>query len=109
MLGFRRMRIGKAVGNRVGVLNPIQFALAQDRVRVGIELQEGSNLRDALLDVTPDLKPALGPEVGGEQDVDVGLRPGEQEPLAEAVDGNSAVSAVATVNVLSALGVIEFL
>ncbi len=97
------------VRSSVGVLNPIQFAFAHDSVRIGIEFQERCDLRHPFLHVPPNLNAALGVERRSEQDVDVALRPGEQEPLAEAVERDAALSRVAAVNVAIALGVIEFL
>jgi hypothetical protein len=64
------------VGSGVGILDPIQLALTYHGIRIGIELQKRGDLRHAFLHVPPNLNPAFGLEIGGEQYIDVGLRPG---------------------------------
>ena len=69
--------VGKVIRNGVGILDPIQFALAHHGVGILVKAQERSDLLHPLVNAPPDLNPAFRPEIGGEQNVDVGLSPGE--------------------------------
>ena len=62
---------------------------------------------NALLDAPPNLNSALRPQIGGQQNIDVLLRPRKQEPLPNAVERNSALPLVARIDVLIALGIVE--
>jgi hypothetical protein len=62
-----RILIGKLVGIRIGVLDPVQLARAQRGVGIGVEAQEWSDLCHALLNRPPDLDAALQREVGGQK------------------------------------------
>ena len=73
--------VGKVIGDRVSILDPILFAPAHHGVGILVEPQERRDLLHALLHAPPDLNLALRLKIGRKQYVDVGLRPGEQEPL----------------------------
>ena len=104
-----RLRVGVAIRDGIGVLNPIEFAVAHYGIRVLVEQQEWRDLRHAFLDAPPDLNFALWREIRGEQNIDVFLRPGKQEPLPNAVQRDSAAPLVARIDILIALGIIKLL
>ena len=99
--------VGKVIRDGVGILDPILFALAHHGVGILVEAQERSDLLHALLNAPPDLNLALRLKIGGKQDVDVGLSPGEQEPLPQAVQRDASRSGVTRVDILIPLGVVE--
>ena len=74
-----------------------------------IQKQEGRNLRDALLNASPYLNSALRRQIGGQQNIDVLLRPRKQQPLPNAVERDSTLTLVARIDIFIALGIVELL
>ena len=72
-------------------------------------MQERSDLRHALLNVSVNLNPALRREVCCHKDVNVGFGPREQKPFPNTVQRDSALSSVARVDIVIAFRVVEFL
>ena len=105
----QRLRVGVAIRDGIGVLNPIKFAVAHYSIRVLVEQQEWRDLRHAFLDTPPDLNSALWREIRGEQNIHVFLCPGKQEPLPNAVQRDSTAPLVARIDVLVALGIVKLL
>ena len=99
--------VGKVIRDGISILDPVQFALAHHRVGILVEAQERSNLLHALVHAPPDLNPAFRPEIGGEQNVDVGLSPGEQQPFPQAIQRDASRAAITCVDILIPLGIVE--
>ncbi len=81
-----RLGIGKALAGRVGVLDPDQTAVVDHQVGVAIEGQERRDLADPVLDLAPELDAAVVMDVVGDQEIDVELLPGIDEPLEQTVE-----------------------
>ena len=81
-----RLGVGEALAGGVGVLDPEQPAGVDHEVGVVIERQERRDLADPVLDLAPELDPAVVVHVVGDQDVDVELLPGVDQPLEPAVE-----------------------
>ena len=91
-----RLRVGVAVGDRVGVLDPVEAAvLADDDVGVGVELEEGREFVDALLDQASEEDAAVAVNGAGDEDVGVAEGPGEGEAAEEVAQLDAAVAGVA--------------
>jgi hypothetical protein len=91
----------------VRILDPVQFALAHHGIGILVKAQERSDLLHALLNAPPNLNPAFRPEIGSKQNVDIGLSPGEEQPLPQAVQRDASCSFVTRVDILIPLGVVE--
>jgi hypothetical protein len=105
--GLGRLGIREALGRGVGVLDPDQAAPVEHEVRVAIEHEERRDLADPVLDLAPELNPAVGAQVVRDQKVDVELVPGVDQPLERSVEQDAAMALVAPVDVVVALGVVE--
>src|SRR6185437_16185571 len=73
------------------------------------EAQEGRDFGHALANVSVDLNSALRLEVRGQQNVDVSFGPGEQQSLPITIQRDAALPAVAGVDIVIALGIVELL
>ena len=102
-----RLGIRKALGRRVGVLDPDQAPLVDHEVGVAIEDEERRDLADPVLDLAPELDPAVLVQVVRDQKVDVELVPGIDQPLERGVEQHAAVAVVARVDVVVALRIVE--
>jgi hypothetical protein len=75
------VRVREVCRTCIGILDPEQLPLAQHGVRIVVEAGERSDLSDAFAHVPVELDSTLRLEIGGQQNVDVGLVPTEQYPL----------------------------
>ena len=67
----QRLRVRVAVGDRVGVDDPQDLLVDDDRIRIGVEAQEGRRRADALLDVALVEDARLVGELAGDEEVPV--------------------------------------
>ena len=79
----------------------------QHQVGVGVEEEEGGHLAHPLVDVAVEQQPAVRLQGGGEQQVEVGQVPGEEQAPGERPHPHPAVALVGALGVVRPAGVVE--
>ena len=90
----RPLGVREATGGGVGVVDPLDLAVEQHRVGVGVEAEEGGRLAHPFVDVADVDRPRLGGHQAGDERVHVAEAQGQRRPPHEGVHPHPAVAGV---------------
>ena len=100
----RPLRVRVPVRRRVGVEDPLDATVDDDRIRVLVEGQERRQRTGPVVDVAHVVDATVGPQVPGEHGVEVAEAESEGGPPEERADADPVGTAVGRGDVLAVVG-----